>query len=324
MLYKSEGLSPVRIKAEGIEYHRVGDQVNGYYLYYTKSPGANPGVPVENLSFDSIPIIEGAATVIGVTGADKDGNAQFIENFTGCNGFIHMEASLENAAISDMRVFSGLGSQLLTDMMRSGYNYFVTESLNARAGGDPVYLAYKMCSSEIADLEENDFDEAGDEFDDEWDGDDDDWDFDDEGWFDFDFDMDFDDGAADNLVRDIICTVGKEAKESIKLDGVTYSLVSPVSLNQGAAGKSICLYMTRDQIEATFEKEPATGAFSGLKNLLSGKSTYTDYLSPITDICLCSGDAVPEATVVEAEPAGFTSSYSVTTEKQNPAPKPAR
>ena len=86
--------------------------------------------------------------------------------------------------------------------------------------------------------------------------------------------------------------------------GVTYSLVSPVSLNQGAAGKSIYLYMTRDQIEATFEKEPATGAFSGLKNLLSGKSTYTDSLSPITDICLCSGDAVPEATVIEAEPAG--------------------
>lgn len=263
VMYKTSKLSPIKIKVDGIEYHRTGDKCGDYYLYYTKSPGANPGVPIEEISFEDVPIIDGCATAVGVTGDDK-GNVDYLKDFNGCNGFLHMSATTDDSVISDIAIEKGEKNAAFMRLMSKGYNYVVKESLNAKTGGEKVWIGYKMCSADVLDImgDESYFEDGDDLLDDdEWNQE-----LEDCFGFDIDFDIAF---PEEDVVRDVIATVGEGYKKSINYEGREYQAVSDISLNEGTSGKKIYLYMSKDS------------------------NTKAQYLSAISNIVLCSGDAVP-------------------------------
>ena len=263
VMYKSKKLSPIKIKVNGIEYHRTGDKCGDYYLYYTKSPGANPGVPIEEIFFNDVPIVDGSATAVGVTGNEK-GEVDYLNDFSGCNGFLHMKATLDESVICDIGIEKGEKNVAQMNLMRKGYNYVVKESLNANAGGTPVWLGYKMCSADVLDImDDESYFEDGDDLldDDEWNQE-----LEDCFGFDIDFDIAF---PEEDVVRDVLATVGEDYKESFMHEGREYQAVSDISLNEGTSGKKIYLYVSKD---------------SNSKAL---------YLPAVSDIVLCSGGAVP-------------------------------
>ena len=272
---------PVRIKVGGVEYRRTGDKAGDYYFYYTKNPGANPGVPVEDLNFSDTALVKGESTVIGVTGADSNGNAKYADDFKGLNGYFHLTCPSENVIITDgMRLFEGERSatnadaqaKLKTEVgftaMSQGYHNMITESLNYGTSQKPIYLFYNMCSEKILDCDEDTFAEAHEDYEANWNGEEDDFDFDEEFWDDFDFDFDVD-IAEEISVRDIIGvrSDGAYPGDTYKYDGRTYKAVEgKLPVNKNSYGESIWLYYTTERVGD---------------------------LSPIHDLCICSGDSVP-------------------------------
>ncbi len=271
MMYKAgDKQPPARIKVNGVEYRRTGKKAGTYYFYYTKNPGANPGVPVEELSFSDIPIINGESTVVCVTGAEEDGNAKFTNDFKGWNGYFHLSAPAENVIITDgMKLFEGDKTTAGINAMKEGYHNMVDESLNRGTNEKDLYLFFRMCSEKILECDEDTFAYAHEDYEQNWNGEEDDFDFDDEFWEDFDFDFDVENIEDDITVRDIICvrSDGSYPGDTYKYGGRTYKAVQgKLPINKGSYGESIWMYYTTERV---------------------------DGLSPIRDICLCSGDSVP-------------------------------
>ena len=265
LFYKSKDRPNERIKINGIEYHRTGDSVNGYWLYYTKSPGACPGMPMTDLFFDSEALREGCATVAAISAPDV-----YMTSMPGLHLFVHSKADTNDGAISEMNIFKAKNkTELMSHMMEGGYDYFVNASLNINAGGDAVYLVYKMIDkSAMAEaMEETESSDGlfADGAGDEESGEDEDW---------SDFNMDFDDIVLEeDTIHDIICVVGGDPQKEIKHNGTTYQLVSDISLNSGTSGRTIYLYSTISDTLTIDNKETK--------------------VSPLSNVVLCTGYAVP-------------------------------
>ena len=266
ILYKgTSGVPPIRIKVKGIEYHRTGDPINGYYFYYTKSPGANPGVPVTELSYDHTPIVKGKATALSIASPDsEDGKTPAVYDpvTNGIKGYIHLECETNNTVVSDIMILKGTDErQIKNDFMKQGFNYAVNVDLNYRAGGEMVFLAYKTCSADAAKASQSSTGSSGAVSD----ADDEDW---------SDFNMDFSkDIPMDKVIYDVICLYGEDAVKTMKHNGAEYELVSDVSLNEGTSGTKLYVYKTHN------------------KNVkIDGQDTI---LAPLSAICACSGESVP-------------------------------
>ncbi|MCR5587382.1 MAG: hypothetical protein K6F77_07615 [Lachnospiraceae bacterium] len=295
LMYRSDKLSPIRVKVDGIEYHRAGDKVGDYYFYYTKNPAANPGSPLIDVTFDDYPLKDGWATVIGIGQGKEQNTATYLSEFMGQNGFMHLYADTHDAVIKDLKVVQGAIKRKFSEFAKDGFNYVVKENLNHGTPTGEVYLGYKMSSAEGVNMDWTVIDDEDWEFDDDTDENDPEY----EDWKDFGIDTDiigFDDETA---VRDIICVVGNQGftvptddgdiKTSLKLEGkpvnkikhngTIYDLVSNISLNEGNEGLPIYLYKT--------EKE----------TINIGDKRF--FLNPLRDICLCAGDSVPTSSEKE-------------------------
>ncbi len=311
MFYKSNERPNEKIKINGVEYHRTGDSVNGYWMFYTKSPGACPGLPMTDLVFDKEALSEGCGTVVAVSSPDEYGTAEkksvltqiiknalgisalslnrksvnietsseeskekvlkskavYMSSMPGLNLFIHTKHDTNDAAISEMNVFKAKDkTELMSRMMEGGYNYFVNASLNINAGGDAVYLVYKMIDKDaMAEAAEDAGSSDGLFADGDSESEDEDW---------SDFNMDFDNiVVAEDTIHDIICVVGGTPEKEIKHNGVSYSLVSDVSLNSGTSGRTIYLYETTSDTLTIDNKSVKVSALS--------------------NVVLCTGYAVP-------------------------------
>ncbi len=275
IMLKSYDKPDARIKVNGVEYHRSGVCMNGYYFYYTKSPGANPGLPITDLTFDNKAVGGGITTVPAIDKPDSDGKpAVFSEDIKGNGVYIHMKADTDEGIISDISIVKAQSrDKLMIEMMKDGYNYLVDENLNYKAGGENLYLVYKMCSaSALKKVDAGGNKESSTSYESS----------DDEDWSDFDFDFDFDNIVSDDkMVRDIICTVGQKPDSEITHNGVKYKLLSDISLNEGTGGQSLYLYYTNEETLT-----------------IDGKQTK---LSPLSGICLCSGNAVPYKSQLSSE-----------------------
>ena len=267
VLYRSDQTPPIRIRVEGVEYHRTGESISGYWMYYTKSPGANPGMPVTELSFDTNLIKKGTATVLPIASPDTDSGekAKYLGSFDNLGCTIHVSAKTDDAIISKIELASSADqSSAILQLLEKGYNYLIDANLNRNAGGNYIYLAYKMTNADAANYT-SESDEGFDPFA-EPDGEDEDW---------SDFNIDFSglDIETEDVIYDVIASVGGSGEESIMKNGVTYDRVSNISLNEGTGGSSIYMYATREKtlnIDGTEVK-----------------------LSPLSALCVCSDDAVP-------------------------------
>ncbi|MBR1873402.1 MAG: hypothetical protein IJ807_00700 [Eubacterium sp.] len=267
LMYKSDGTKPpARVKADGVEYRRTGDKFGDYYFYYTKSPAAGSGFPVEDITFEGSSVVDDAPPVQAITGVDEKGSAKKIENFKGFNGYFHLKTDMSNAIVCGVTTMKGWYSEVVREAANEGYNYVAKANLNERSRGEEMHLVCKLNSDDILDLDEEAILEATEDFEENWDGDDD-FDFETEDFGDFHFDFDEID-IFDNVVRDVLCIKTDSPEETITTGGRAYHLASDLSLNDGSNGKSIYLYYSTDS---------------------SGS-----YLSPVTGFTFCSGDAVPD------------------------------
>ena len=269
LLYKagSKDTPPVRLKVNSVEYRRTGDRVGDYYLYYTKSPGASPGFPLEEITFDDVKFVDGTTTAMGFSSADDKGNASYMKDVPYCNGYFHLKTDTDNSIVNGITLVKGNYNDVAVKAMQDGYTNIISTSLNTNAKGSDIYLAYKICPESVLDMDTEALLETEEEFEEEWDSDDDDWDFDDENYEDFHFDFE-ELQIEEYIVRDLVCIVGDKKEETINLGNKEYHLVSNLDLNEGTNGRSVYLYYTADS---------------------SGS-----YLAPISKVTLCSGDAVPD------------------------------
>ena len=262
ILYKSGSVTPHTIKVAGVEYRRTGDKIKDYNLYYTKSPAANPGVPLTDLTFDSSIINKGQATVIAISSADSEDEKTKAKFTTGAlvpGLYMHMSLDTDDAIVSDIKVVKGSRDQAAVELTQEGFNYIIDADFNYNTDCNPIYVGYKMCGASA--IESVYADGGADTEDDE------DEDF-------SDFNMDFSDLITDEkVVYDVICVRDEEPVEKITHNGATYELVSPISLNDGTDGSSLYMYAAH---EDTF--------------VINGEKTV---LTPLSGMCVCSADAVP-------------------------------
>ena len=147
LLYKlNDTVAPNKVEIDDIEYICAGAQVpiimNGqsYYLYYTYNEGATPGVPVEDIKIDTMPLISGYAT--NLCGA-KDKGMPF--GNPSQTTFIHMKYEHTDGEFFN-KFYLGLGSDpraALCNLVAQGCVEFVNMDMNKGVAGSSVYLGFR-------------------------------------------------------------------------------------------------------------------------------------------------------------------------------------
>ena len=164
VLYKSKSsVAPVTITLDKVTYNCAGISepifMNGekYYLYYTYNSGATPGVAIEEIFIDSIPIVEGAATNLCVNegGSELYGNPKQY-------GFIHMTYDQKDRDFFK-KIYIGKGAnerEAMCDLLSMGCVEYANFDLNKGTKGSTVFLGYKSGSYNMDKIESAKTEEA--------------------------------------------------------------------------------------------------------------------------------------------------------------------
>ena len=232
---------PTTIPVGGVTYTKAGDMVmdpkGSYYLYYTTSAGASPGMPLTSISVSS-EVFEGScATALSTKSVDvteiKTGTDVSVEGSKATlygdpnqSTFIHM--SYADTATMMGAIYVGHGKtkkEAQCNLLSLGCNICVDMDVNQNTGGEYIYIGYSrytLLSSEVKK------------------------------------------GVAKYAVRDIILTVGEAHQKTITVNGIKYKSAideytyasgsdgsKAVSLNTGTGGKQIYLYYTTTKTNST-------------------------------------------------------------------------
>ena len=222
---------PATIQVDGATYTKAGDIIydpqGSYYLYYTTSAAASPGMPLTELSI-STDVFDGekatALTANSVDGKTEEDRAVLYGD-PNETYFIHM--SYEDTATMMGAIYIGHGKtvkEAQCNLLTLGCNICVDMDINANTGGEYIYIGYSRYTLNPSEIRK---------------------------------------GVARNAVRDIIMTVGEAHQKDLTINGIKYKSavdeytcvedydgVNAVSLNSGTGGKLIYLYysttMTKD------------------------------------------------------------------------------
>ncbi len=232
---------PSTIQVGGISYTKAGDMVydpNGsYYLYYTTSTGATPGMPITSISVGSDPLKAGCSTALSANSVDvseikvgdevsrEASTAQLYGDATATN-FIYMEYVDSTDYMGALYVGHGkTKKEALCDLLTLGCTIYVDMDVNRNTGGEYVYIGYSRYTMQGSELRKK---------------------------------------VPKYAVRDIVLTVGEQHQKNIYVNGVKYTCAvddysnvknydgkEAVSLNSGTGGKKIYLYYTTTQTKDT-------------------------------------------------------------------------
>ena len=220
------------IKVGGVTYIKAGDMIydsNGsYYLYYTTSAAAKPGMPITDISVSSEVFEGGCATAMSANSVDaSDGTKSKLYGDANVSSFIHM--SYAPAASTAMgAIYIGHGKtkkEAQANLLSLGCDVCVDMDVNRNTGGEYIYIGYSIYALKTIEIRK---------------------------------------GVTKNAVRDIILTVGEPPQSSITVNGVVYSIArdeyttaadsdgtKAVSLNTGTGGKQIYLYYSMELTKDT-------------------------------------------------------------------------
>lgn len=150
VLYKlNDTIAPDTVNIGGVEYKCAGNAApikmndTTYFLYYTTNPGALPGEPIEEITFDATPLISGYATNLVY---DKDSDT--LSGNPDQTVFIHMKYQHARSDIYN-ELYIGKGSNrraALCDLLSQNCVEFVDIDLNTGVKGDTIYLGYSTLS----------------------------------------------------------------------------------------------------------------------------------------------------------------------------------
>ncbi len=229
------------IQVGNVTYTKAGDMVNdpngSYYLYYTTSTAANPGMPITSISVGSDALKAGCATALSTNSVDvseikvggevsRAGSTATLYGDPNATNFIYMEY-VDTATVMGA-IYVGHGKtkkEAQCDLLTLGCNIFVDMDVNRNTGGEYIYIGYSRYTLTDSEAKK---------------------------------------GIPRFAVRDIVLTVGKPHQKEIYVNGVKYksavddySIVknydgkNAVSLNSGTGGKQIYLYYTTTKTKNT-------------------------------------------------------------------------
>lgn len=225
------------IQVGGITYTKAGDMINdpkgSYYLYYTTSAGASPGMPITSISASSEVFEAGCATVMSTKSIDvsaiegtREASKATLYGDSNVSSFIHMNYA--DTATMMGAIYIGHGKtkkEAQSNLLSLGCNICVDMDINQNTGGEYIYIGYSRYTLLASEIKK---------------------------------------GVAKYAVRDIVLTVGKPHQKTITVNGIKYRSAldeytsakdsdgsKAVSLNTGTGGKQIYLYYTTTKTNAT-------------------------------------------------------------------------
>lgn len=221
------------IRVGGLTYIKAGDRINdpngSYYLYYTYSDGASPGMPITSISAGARVFEASCATVMSANSVDSSSTSGTAEKAalygdSKASVFIHVEYEESVSAMGTIYVGHGkTEKEAQANLLSLGCNFCVDLDLNRGTGGEYVYIGYSKYKLKTTELRK---------------------------------------GVARYAVRDILITVGLPHQKSFIYNGLKYDSAvdeftkstdgqEAVSLNYGAGGKQIYLYFTTAATDET-------------------------------------------------------------------------
>lgn len=228
----SEKTVPSTIQVNGATYSKAGDMVNdpkgSYYLYYTNSAAANPGMPLTSISTSDEVFEQDCATVLSTNSVDNSKKETTASLYGDPNQstFIHM--GYADTATMMGAIYVGHGKtrkEAQCNLLSLGCNICVDLDVNLNTGGEYVYIGYSRYTLQRTEIRK---------------------------------------GVPAYAVRDIILTVGEPHKDEITVNGLVYTCAideynqgadsdgsKGVSLNSGTGGKQIYLYYTLKKTKET-------------------------------------------------------------------------
>lgn len=249
--YKTDAKEvPASITVGGATYTNAGDMIHdpkgSYYLYYTNSAAANPGMPVTSISVSKNVFEHDCATAMTTTSEDvaeikvgkeiiKEGEKAVLFGDSDSSTFIHM--NFADTATMMGAIYVGHGKtkkEAQCNLLSLGCNMCIDMDLNKDTKGEYVYIGYTkytLLASEVSK------------------------------------------GVPKYAVRDIMLTVGEEHQKTLTVGKVKYKCAvdeytsasnydgtKAVSLNSGTGGKKIYVYYTTTQTPETGEPIARIGA----------------------------------------------------------------
>ena len=231
---------PATIQVKGVTYTKAGDMIpdpkGSYYLYYTTSAYASPGMPLTAISVSSDVFAENCATALSTNSVDvselksgttvtREASTAVLYGGTNESNFIHM--SYVDTATTMSAIYIGHGKtkkEAQANLLSLGCNICIDMDVNRNTGGEYIYIGYSRYTLKPLEVKK----------------------------------------GAKNAVRDILLTVGEPHQKSIIVNGIKYDSArdeytvaddsdgtKAVSLNTGTGGKQIYLYYTTKQTADT-------------------------------------------------------------------------
>ena len=237
-------------------------RVNGhnYYLYYTYNTGVNAGQPIENISVDTLTLIQGAATALCAKDSD-DASERKVYSDDNMPTFLHLyydHSNIKGVYYNKLYIASGkTKSAALLELAENECVEFLDYDLNKDAGGDSIYFGYRYGVIDQSAINKIKTEEGKEE-------------------------------ERRAQLQEAICDIVITENEPYQPDGfiaenhVYYKPVSDKNLNLGNLGDEMYMYYCSDYTSDTYNK----------KNNAATYRAY-DVYSPITSFAIAPYDFVP-------------------------------
>ena len=143
----NDSTAPNEVEIDSVKYYCAGVSTpltmkgKKYFLYYSYSKGAFPGEPIEEITIDNIPIINGYAT--NVCG-DKNCNAPY-GNPEQTN-FIHVKYERDPRTDFFNKIYIGQGDTARAaqcDLLTNGCLEYIDMDANLGVAGNSVYIGFR-------------------------------------------------------------------------------------------------------------------------------------------------------------------------------------
>lgn len=251
-------------------------RVNGhnYYLYYTYNTGVNAGQPIEDISVDSITLVQGAATALCAKDSDVE-TERTVYSDNSMPTFLHLyydHANIKGKFFNKLYIATGkTRNEALLELAENECVEFLDYDLNKDAGGDSVYFGYRYGVIDQKAINK----------------------------------ISTEEGKEQNRraqLQEAICDIVITENEPYQPDGfiadnfVYYKPVSDVNLNVGNLGDELYMYYCSDYVSETYNRK-------------NNAATYLAYdvFSPITSFAIAPYDYVPYSEWYKKNYPGYSS-----------------
>ena len=282
----NDTVAPNQLTLDNVDYYCAGVkapiEMNGktYFLYYTYNRGISPGLPIEDITIDSMPLQAGSATNLC---ADAKHTKPYGD--ADLTNFIHLKYSKSSEFFNKIYIGSGeTKREAMAELLSQGCVEIMDMDINTGIRGKTILLGYRTSSVNWEKINSKKTDSAKQK---EY------------------------DTQTQEAIYDIIVTSGEPChEEGIVRNNIYYHLASKEDLN-GWEGEELYLYFASPYYSSEYNKtnnehtdmpqDVFTGYISHIALAESDRVPYNASLSSTTDTessalkweYVVDGDAAP-------------------------------